>query len=67
MTLVERKSCPIHKSQAFEAPTGLSSNRFDNKNHKDFLKSNKPRSLKALTRPRQTLLLLFSPKDPSAN
>ena len=50
MTLIKRRDCFIQKAPAIKTSIGFLSNRFDNKNHKDPLGSNKPKLSKAFTR-----------------
>lgn len=55
MIPIGEKDYLAYKRQASETPTGLLSNGFNNRDHKNFLGSNKPRPPKAPTRLPQTL------------
>ncbi len=53
MTSVQERGCPVQKNQASKTPTGPSSNRSNNRKHKNPLESNKPGPSKAPARPSQ--------------
>ena len=55
ITSVRGRDCPAQKDLAYKASTGFLFNKSDNGNHKDFLKSNKPRSSKTPARSPQAL------------
>lgn len=67
MTLVQRRDHFTRKNQAFEIPTGPSSNKFDNKDYKNPLRSNKPESPEIPIRPSQVLPLPPTSKDLGTN
>ena len=77
ITSVRGQDYPIQKSQASKAPIRLLSNRSDNKDYTNPLRSNKPRPFEALTRPetsvklatltRPSQTLPFVSQDPGIN
>ncbi len=68
-TSVRGQGCLTRRGQVSKALTGPSSNRFNNRDHEDPLRSNKPRPSKVSTevsvRPLQTLSP--TPPNPDAN
>ena len=63
MNLVRGQDCLAQKDQAFKALTGLLSNKSDNKNYVDPLRSNELGLLKAFIGPK-TLTRLEAPIGP---
>ena len=63
MISIRGRGCLIQKSQAFKAPIGLSSNRSNNRDHTDPLKSNKPKLPEAFIGP-ETLVRSTAPAEP---
>lgn len=50
MTSVQKQGYFIYRSLNFKAPINLSSYKFDNRDHKDLLGSNKPKPSKIFAR-----------------
>lgn len=67
MPSVQGKGCLTHKTQASEIPNGPSFIKFNDGDHKDPLKSNKPGPPKAFIEPPQAPPLPPTPENSGAN